>query len=892
MALDLDKIKAEYKLSGIVGQRVSLKKNGREFEGCCPFHKEKTPSFTVNDDKKFYHCFGCGENGDIFDFMMNMDNIDLKEAAKRITGTLPSDVSATPYHDPYADYEPIPFPKELCDLKAGDLIENIWNPKREGTPKEITSYRPQMVHTYTTKDGDVIGYVFRVEFKGGRKITPQIMYCKKKSTGEQGLCHYPMPEPRSVYNIKGLHDNPSLPVIIMEGEKCVDVAAKVMSGFIVIGWSGGTNALNSTDWSVLKGRNVVIFPDADPVGKQCAKDLLTKIYSIAKGVKTVTHKDKPKGWDAADAIEKEGMDKNKLLQYILDNTKAQSEEVKKDKAAEAEVKEEAKKEEEKQARKDTKEQLKPDQEFRLLGYTDKKFYFLRYKTGVVKGFTGSNLLSLGSLLEIAPFEYWEKYYLSNFKGRKAGLEAAANELISRSEDHGYFTRDIIRGRGSWHDDGNHVFHCGDYLIVNGHKVDIKEFGTNFIYQHKPRLDVYRPDPVQASDANKLVKLLEGISRWSSPVNAKLLAGWIAAAPIAGSLPWRSHLYIFAPKGSGKSQVIDIVNKILSGLEISVQGSTTEAGVRQQLDSDALPIVFDESEPQDEKRAQAMQEILFLARQSSSANGGAILKGSVHGDSISYKIRSSFLMSSIVPCLKHDADESRFIQMRLLRNGVKGEEHDAREWTKFQAAENELLTPAYCKRLMMRSITLIPQITHNQKIFQTEARKVFGDARKADLYSMVFAGLYSLYSSNKITNEDANKWIKEQQWDVQIQREDEHSDDRMIDVIMQKSIKMSMRNDMVVSEMIECIMKEPYSFKDYKEILARHRLKVDSQNGVLWFASNSEFMDSSLAKTPWSTGWRNVLASMDGAVKSKSTISFAGKSSRAIGIKLTTVLGKD
>jgi len=102
----------------------------------------------------------------------------------------------------------------------------------------------------------------------------------------------------------------------------------------------------------------------------------------------------------------------------------------------------------------------------------------------------------------------------------------------------------------------------------------------------------------------------------------------------------------------------------------------------------------------------------------------------------------------------------------------------------------------------------------------------------------------------------------------------------------------MRNDMVVSEMIECIMKEPYSFKDYKEILARHRLKVDSQNGVLWFASNSEFMDSSLAKTPWSTGWRNVLASMDGAVKSKSTISFAGKSSRAIGIKLTTVLGKD
>jgi len=71
-------------LSEIVGRKVRLIRAGREFKGCCPFHKEKSPSFTVNDDKQFYHCFGCGAHGDAIEFVMQQDNLSFIEAIETL----------------------------------------------------------------------------------------------------------------------------------------------------------------------------------------------------------------------------------------------------------------------------------------------------------------------------------------------------------------------------------------------------------------------------------------------------------------------------------------------------------------------------------------------------------------------------------------------------------------------------------------------------------------------------------------------------------------------------------------------------------------------------------------------------------------------------------------
>ncbi len=80
----LDEIRARQPLSDIIGRRVRLVRRGREHVGLCPFHKEKTPSFTVNEDKGFFHCFGCGAHGDVIGFEMRIDNLGFPEAVERL----------------------------------------------------------------------------------------------------------------------------------------------------------------------------------------------------------------------------------------------------------------------------------------------------------------------------------------------------------------------------------------------------------------------------------------------------------------------------------------------------------------------------------------------------------------------------------------------------------------------------------------------------------------------------------------------------------------------------------------------------------------------------------------------------------------------------------------
>ncbi len=89
----LEEIKLRLKVSQVVSKVVQLKKRGKEFIGLSPFKNEKTPSFTVNDEKEFYHCFSTGEHGNIFDFLMKTKSIGFGEAVK----TLAADAGMQPY---------------------------------------------------------------------------------------------------------------------------------------------------------------------------------------------------------------------------------------------------------------------------------------------------------------------------------------------------------------------------------------------------------------------------------------------------------------------------------------------------------------------------------------------------------------------------------------------------------------------------------------------------------------------------------------------------------------------------------------------------------------------------------------------------------------------------
>ena len=80
--LDLDAIRAAHPLPGVVGAVVKLHRAGNEWKACCPFHADRSPSFTIYSGGTRYQCFGCGASGDVFDFLQRLHGVGLREAAQ------------------------------------------------------------------------------------------------------------------------------------------------------------------------------------------------------------------------------------------------------------------------------------------------------------------------------------------------------------------------------------------------------------------------------------------------------------------------------------------------------------------------------------------------------------------------------------------------------------------------------------------------------------------------------------------------------------------------------------------------------------------------------------------------------------------------------------------
>ena len=114
----IDDLIARADIVEVVGRRVQLKKAGREFKACCPFHDEKTPSFTVSPGKGFYHCFGCSAHGTAIGFLMEYDHMSFVEAIESLAASMGVDVPRDESDQPARRYD------ELFSLMAS--VEQHW----------------------------------------------------------------------------------------------------------------------------------------------------------------------------------------------------------------------------------------------------------------------------------------------------------------------------------------------------------------------------------------------------------------------------------------------------------------------------------------------------------------------------------------------------------------------------------------------------------------------------------------------------------------------------------------------------------------------------------------------------------------------------------------------
>ena len=692
--------------------------------------------------------------------------------------------------------------------------------------------------------------------------------------GSQWLWKAP-PAPRPLYNLDALQQRPNAPVLIVEGEKTADAAAKLFPSAIAITWPSGCKAFTKADWSPIKGRRCTLWPDADAVGRDAmAKLAIHLLKAGAAQVRIIQPPpDAPEGWDLADAdwsIADAGA-------YLKANRSPPIELPELAPLPEPELPI------------DPDPLPAPDADFICLGFDNDAFYYQPHSTGQVtrlsrSAHTGTNLCA------IAPLRYWETLYPS-----KMGVNwtAAASSLFAKQSQAGIYSPDRIRGRGAWWDQKQSVLHLGDRLVVDGINRSVSDGipSSRYLYQRLGSLrGPANAKPLTDAESYVLAELAERF-HWEVPASGLLIAGWVALAPICGALDWRPHIWLTAGAGSGKSAVLDrYISPLLGDLSLLVAGNTSEAGLRQTLRADALPVVFDEAESNERLDQQRMQSVLSLARVASTESRAQTIKGTAEGDAQRYTIRSMFLMSSIATALKQGADKSRFAQLTLRNPNELPKAERIKHWEDLERDLDKYITEHIGQRLQARTISLIPVIRQSIKIFSRAASEAFDSQRLGDQYGTLLAGAWSLQSKEVVTRDQAWALIEQNNWEPYSQATEIPDEQRCLQHILQHQIRVEADKTVTrnINELVDAaalrIVDSDITSAIAQAVLGRNGIKSD--DGCVVISNTSKHIAAILSDTAWSNCWPTVLSRLPGAIKNGVT-RFKGMSgtSRSVSIPI-------
>ena len=667
--------------------------------------------------------------------------------------------------------------------------------------------------------------------------------------------------PRPLLYLSQLLARPDDPVIVAEGEKAADAAAFLFPTHVATTWPSGCKAIGKADWKPLAGRSVVLWPDADEVGIQAMDTLAQQLLELGAVVSVVTPPpDVEPGWDLADAT----WSIDEAAAYLEANCTRLKPLPAPEPPPAAE----------------------PGREpFTCLGYDADRCYYLPRATGHIIHITRAGHSST-QLVYLAPLAYWEAVYPS-----KAGVNwtHAVSDLFAKQAAAGMYDPDRVRGRGAWWDDGRHILHLGDRLITpTGQQAINAPFASANHYQRGAALSGPGNAPPLSDDEAMLVMTMAARFQWDVPASAYLLAGWVALAPICGALQWRPHVWLTAAAGSGKSTVLDRFIRVLLGdMRLLFVGNSSEAGIRQMIRSDALPVVLDEAESNEKSDQMRIQQILALARIASSESEASTVKGSPSGEVSRFKVRSMFLLCSISTALKQGADRRRFAQLTLRSlAGVPAEELEA-HWQALDHDLDAFITPAFGARLLARSISLIPVIRRSVKVFSRVAARHFASQALGDQYGTLLAGAWSLQSSSAPTDEEAQALIDGADWSSYQQTVEVPDERRCLNKILQHQLRVETAERTLtrsIGELIDLVVApaaspmEPITRNEAEDVLGRHGLRV--ADGQLLVSNTAEAIAAILRETAWASSWATILARLPGAGPVGNSVRFKGAGARA------------
>ncbi len=351
----LDEIKLRLKVSQVVGKTVQLKKRGKEFIGLSPFKNEKSPSFTVNDEKEFYHCFSSGEHGNIFDFLMKTKSIGFGEAVRSLAaeaGMQPyrfsnfdkkKELRFQTYKSIFKDYS-IHFHRQLFNSDNKEALEYLLKRGLEKNTIEefFLGYVPwqnnfyeELLKKYSEEEINLTGLYYKND-KSGKftdRFNSRITFPVNNITGdtiafggriirESKLAKYiNSPETEfykkgnMIFNLDKAKDMRSETdeVLIVEGY--MDVVSVYSSGVKNVIANSGT-ALTERQISLIWKffSNPIICLDGDDSGQKAALRIAEKLFPLINEKNKIFFSIMPDGKDPDDFIKQNG--KSGLLNLL------------------------------------------------------------------------------------------------------------------------------------------------------------------------------------------------------------------------------------------------------------------------------------------------------------------------------------------------------------------------------------------------------------------------------------------------------------------------------------------------------------------------------------------------------------------------------------------------
>ena len=351
----LDEIKLRLKVSQVVSKTVQLKKRGKEFVGLSPFKNEKSPSFTINDEKEFYHCFSSGEHGNIFDFLMKTQSIGFGEAVRSLAvdaGMQPyrfsnfdkeKDLRYQVYKNIYKDYSDF-FHKDLLYLKNKEALDYL---KKRGLSKNIieefklgyvpwkNNFYEVLLKKYSEENINLTGLYYKHE-KSGKYIdrfNSRIIFPVNSVTGDtvalggriikdsQLAKYINSPETEfykkgnMIFNLDKAKNSRSETdeVIIVEGY--MDVVSLYSSGIKNVIANSGT-ALTDRQINIIWKffSNPIICLDGDHSGQSAALRIAEKLFPLINEENKIYFSIMPEGNDPDDFIKQQG--KENFLSFL------------------------------------------------------------------------------------------------------------------------------------------------------------------------------------------------------------------------------------------------------------------------------------------------------------------------------------------------------------------------------------------------------------------------------------------------------------------------------------------------------------------------------------------------------------------------------------------------